>query len=200
MEIRKHRGFILNKIHYGDADLILKIINDEGKKQTLFAKAAKKSLKRFSGGLEYFNLLTLEYAAAKNGSMGKLLTTNLERAYSPITHDLHRFALASVTIELIDHFLKEDDSDIHIFKHLQLLCERLENASHPYSVYCKSLLDLMRIFGYALDYNPTVHNLVMNENWHRLFALLEDHILFHGQKELKSMSFAKKLISNSLSY
>ncbi len=190
----KHMGFILNKIHYGEADIILKIINEEGKKLTLFAKAAKKSLKRFAGGLDYFHLYSLEYTSAKHGGMGKLFTTSIITYYDTIKTDLTRFALANVFVELIDHFLKEDDSEKKLFHQIKHFFETLQTTALPLDVYCNSLMEIFRILGYGLDRNTDIQNALQQREWNRLFHVFNEHILVHGQKELKSLTFAKKIL------
>ena len=194
MELNHDRGFILNKFSYSESDIILKVINDKGKKQTFFAKAAKKSLKRFSGGLDYFHLLNLEYSRAGSGSMGKLIATSIEVHFDTIHRDLSRFALASILLECIDHFLKEDDSEIKLFEELTSFFEKLEKSTVPLGVYCSTLIELFRILGYGLTSNSRIQNAMKNNSWKELFFLLENEILVHGQKELRSLGYAKKII------
>jgi len=194
MELNYDRGFILNKFSYSESDIILKVINDEGKKQTFFAKAAKKSLKRFSGGLDYFHLLNLEYSSAGSRSMGKLITTSIEIPFDTIHRDLSRFALASILLEFIDHFLKEDDCEIKLFEELTFFFEKLEKSTVPLGVFCTTLIEIFRILGYGLLNNLRIQNALKNNLWKELFFLLENEIVLHEQKELKSIHFAKKIL------
>lgn len=104
----KDRIIVLSKILFGESDLIIKGLNKQGSKLTLFAKSALKSQKRFGGGvLDPFNFIEVIFSDARirkgYPSEMHLLTE------AKLLYDFPKLRLDWSKLELGYYFLKLTD-------------------------------------------------------------------------------------------
>ncbi len=75
MNEKREKFIILKKTKYGEADLILQALSEEGSKVSFIARSALKSKKRFGGGiLEPLHYVSFTYRDTGNGSQLKVLS------------------------------------------------------------------------------------------------------------------------------
>lgn len=103
-------AIVLNKLPYGDGDLILTALTAEGSRITLFAKQGLASQRRFGPTLDFGNTLHLEFHSKPAASLKRLNRAELLSGVPGIRNDLTRYALASYFAEIILHFLPADES------------------------------------------------------------------------------------------
>ena len=77
-------AILLRRVEYGDYDLILTFLSLERGKITLFAKAAKKSTRRFGGILQLFSMLEIVGTASRGKGLPVLQEAALEHPFSEI--------------------------------------------------------------------------------------------------------------------
>lgn len=92
---------VLRAVPYGEADLIVHLLTDTLGRQDVYARSARKSAKRFVGGIGPFTLLEVELTPGRDG-LGTLRSSDVMRAWSGIAMDLPRVACGSLVLELVD--------------------------------------------------------------------------------------------------
>ena len=138
-------AIVLRRRDYGDFDVILTILTREFGKQTLIAKAAKKSTKRFPGILEPFTELQVLFRLGRRKGMPVLQEASLIRPFSSIRADIVKTAYASYWAELIVLWVEEGQCRTDIYHLLASVLDELvaERMSAP----LLSILFQMRFIG-----------------------------------------------------
>lgn len=104
---------VLRVFKHGESDLIVHALNMSGQKQSVFARAALKSKKRFGGGvLEPTHFIQATYQPARGeGGLGSLREAQLIEEFSKIRNDYDKVELALHFIDLIDRMSFEGTVD-----------------------------------------------------------------------------------------
>lgn len=117
----KEKVFILRKIRYGDADLILSCLTPKGAKISFLARSAIKSKKRFGGGVlepTHYVLAMYEDKSSKSQSENPLHTlkeASLLESFDGLRTDYTRLETALSFVKLVNEIVREgevDSSDI----------------------------------------------------------------------------------------
>lgn len=144
-------ALILRTVDYGESDRIVTFFTRELGKVTAFARAARKSQKRFGGALEPFNRLAIRYRD-RRGDLLSLASATIDRSRSGITADLERIARAAYVTELTGEAIREREAVPELF---DLLDVGLEMLASPDSVGAGWLaafeLKLLALAGYRPD-------------------------------------------------
>ena len=109
----KNRFIILRKMKYGEADLILHALSQQGEKLSFIARGALKSKKRFGGGvLEPSHFVTFTYKeAAEEGQLNVLQEATLINDFAGIRKDYDRLELALHVLECVSKVSQEGDKN-----------------------------------------------------------------------------------------
>ncbi len=86
---------MLRRLDYGDHDLIITFLTQSDGKISALAKAAKKSVKRFSGVLELFSILQIVYTTKKRDGPSFLKETSIIEPLDGIRSDVTKTAYSS---------------------------------------------------------------------------------------------------------
>lgn len=124
---KKARGIVLKKNPYGDDDLILHFLTEEGLRLSLFAAGGRKSLKRFGTSLDLFNELEIHYRE-KNSNLLSLDSADLITLMEGLRRSIPKFAAACYFTEVILAFLQEREASPNLF---QSFLGFLEGLNHP---------------------------------------------------------------------
>jgi len=100
------RAIVLRRVAFGDFDLIVTLLTLSRGKIAVMAKAAKKSIKRFTGVLEPFALI--QAVCSKGRGMPILQEASLEHPLANIRSDVGKTAYASYWAEIIDIYPEEN--------------------------------------------------------------------------------------------
>jgi DNA repair protein RecO (recombination protein O) len=120
-------AIVLRRREYGDFDLILTLLTRNHGKQTLIAKAAKKSKKRFPGILEPFNHLQITFHERPNGKgMSVLEEASLIWIPGRIRSDFTRAVHASYWVECIGLWMQEGQVRADLFELLRFVLGELD--------------------------------------------------------------------------
>jgi len=137
------QAIVLGHFEYGEADRILKLYTLEKGKVSAIAKGVRKIRSRKAGHLEPFTQVNLFLAQGRDlDIITQAEATNLMMG---LREDLHRMALASYVVEVLDRFTYEEGPNPHLFRLLSQTLNRLdahinlETVIHFYEV---RLLDL----------------------------------------------------------
>jgi DNA repair protein RecO (recombination protein O) len=113
----KEKVFILKKIKYGEADLILTCLTPRGERISLFARSALKSKKRFGGGVleptHYVNVLYDDKTSRSHSDnpLHVLKEASLIEGFEGLRSDYGRIELALHFLALISDVVREGDVD-----------------------------------------------------------------------------------------
>ena len=102
-------AIVLRRRSYGDYDLILTMLTRDFGKQTMIAKSAKKSTKRFGGVLEPFSSLQIVYRSGRGKGMPVLEEATLINPFGEIRSNIVSTAYASYWSELIVLWIEEKE-------------------------------------------------------------------------------------------
>jgi DNA repair protein RecO len=105
-QVSSASGVILNVYESGDSDLVVHILAEGVGKIALIAKGARRSKKRFAGGLDIFDSGRFEYREGR-GSLPLLLSFAPRNALSRIRREMARLSAASLVAECFDLLIKE---------------------------------------------------------------------------------------------
>jgi DNA repair protein RecO (recombination protein O) len=94
-------AIVLRTIPYGEADLILTLFTRARGRLSALARAARKSMRRFSGALDMFTLSSLHLRGHTGGDLWTLESAQPVRTFASLALDMGAFAHASYGTELL---------------------------------------------------------------------------------------------------
>lgn len=100
-------ALLLRRVAYGDADWVSTWLLQTHGKATLFAKSARRSKKRFPGGIEPFCLYSAALRLPRGDAMGKIYEADPEERWESIPLDMHKLAAASHLILTVNAVLED---------------------------------------------------------------------------------------------
>lgn len=106
MPTLRTQALILRSVDYGESDRIFHLLVPERGRVTAIAKGARRSVKRFGGTLDFFNLLHVQLER-RRGGMSRLEHARLVGHFPALRRDPVRFALGSYLLELLDRLAPE---------------------------------------------------------------------------------------------
>jgi DNA repair protein RecO (recombination protein O) len=133
---------------YREADRIVTIYTREHGKLKCIARGAKRSMKRFCGGLELFARLETDLRL-KEGLIS-LGSVDMLSIYPAIRTDLHKIAHAGYACELVERFLPEALPNARLFRLLAAYLKQLDD--NPWDEADRRFFEvnLLNILGYRL--------------------------------------------------
>ena len=91
MVTMRTQALVLRSVDFGESDRVLHLLVPEAGRLTVIAKGARRSVKRFSGTLDYFNYLAVQIDRRRSTVMARLDQATLIRTYSSLRSDPKRF-------------------------------------------------------------------------------------------------------------
>ena len=136
MEV-KEKVFILKKVKYGDADLILSCLTPKGAKISLYARSAMKSKKRFGGGVleptHYIHALYDDKTSRSHSEnpLHTLKEASLIEGFNGLRTDYNRIEVALYFVSLISNVVREGEIDsAELFNLLGNTLKAAEKSEH----------------------------------------------------------------------
>jgi len=142
-------ALVLHHTYYGESDIILTLFTAEYGLQKGFARAARKSRKRFGAVLDPFTQAIFQWKRGR-GELLLLEDAELLNSRFGLRGDLQRLALASYGVELISLALEEGEPYRQIY---ELVCSFLDYLEQGGDQLCTRLLFELRLV-YLLGYMP----------------------------------------------
>lgn len=106
----KEQGIILQTYPVRESDLVVRILTNERGRISAFARGARRSKKRFMGGLDLFDCGTFELREPSNQAQLFELTQLEDRCiWLGLRKNLLVFSLASLSLEVCQIFAQEGD-------------------------------------------------------------------------------------------
>ncbi len=100
---------LLRAVPYGEADLIVHLLGRRLGKLGAFARGARKSVKRFGGGLEPFTLLRVEVQERRGADLFDLRSASVLEPHLALRNDLGCLAHAGYASELARELLQDHE-------------------------------------------------------------------------------------------
>lgn len=124
---------VLRRVEYGDADLIVTALSREGGVVSALARGARRSSKRFAGGLGSFGVVRATLGKRPRRDLWELQAAELCRAYAGLAADVAAMAHASYGTELVRELLPAEQPEPFIFDLLVELYDAIaaHGASPP---------------------------------------------------------------------
>ncbi len=142
-------ALILQQTNYGESDKILTLFSAEYGLQKGFAKAARKSRKRFSAVLEPLTKAVFQWKKGR-GDFLILEDGELVDAHLGLRRNLRSLTLASYGVELVSLLLEEGEPHLIVY---ELLCSFLSYLESGGDELVARLLFELRLI-YLLGYMP----------------------------------------------
>ena len=143
------QAIILHHTDYGEADRIVTFLTPDHGRLKGFARAARKSRKRFGAALEPFAEVQLHWVARSSGDLISLRDAELVSLHTGLRRDLETLMLAGYGCELTEALFDESGTGVEVFLLLQAFLDHLDSAG--YSVEARLLLEirLLSLAGYV---------------------------------------------------
>jgi len=142
-------AIVLRQTDYGEADLILHLLTRSHGRKAAFARAARRSRKRFGAAVTQFATAQMQYVAGRGGML-QLQDADLLVARSALEKNYDALVLASYAVELIEVLLGEDEANESAYVLLSAFLDYLPNCA---DLATARLLFELR-FVYLLGYVP----------------------------------------------
>lgn len=140
---------VLRKTRFGEADLILNVLNQQGSKMSFIARSALRSKKRFGGGvLEPTHYIKASYLDSKKEGLKTLSEATLLEEFAGIKRDYDRLNMAFHWLSLTEQLSQEEDLDAeNVFHLLGNALKKLENHDNLISLKFQFELKLLNYLG-----------------------------------------------------
>ncbi len=132
-------AILLKTTVYGEADLILVLFSPGYGLIKGFARAAKKSIKRFGGSLSLFSTSNFSFKEGQ-GDLKVVSDAELVSFRNNISADMHCFATASYGVELIEMLLVAEEPNPGVYRMLTGFLDYLNQYGN--SAFAKLLFEL----------------------------------------------------------
>lgn len=111
------RALVLRNVAYGDADAVVTLLTHTHGRVSCFARGARRSTRRFRGGLPTFALLDVTLLRKAEG-LSTLTGSDVATSWAQVGGDLHRLAAGSLVLELAHLALQEGQGDGVLFERM----------------------------------------------------------------------------------
>jgi DNA repair protein RecO (recombination protein O) len=149
MERIKTYCFILKIIGYGESDRILHLFTEGYGRVTTIAKGGRKSKKRFSGLLDYFNLLNVELTEKRGTDFAILENADLVEFYLNFRNDIVRMAYGFHLIEIVREFIIGRQPQTSVFHLFREVLRKMDSVNSDFEMFVSMFeIKLLDILGY----------------------------------------------------
>ena len=156
MPIITDHGLIINKIPYGESDLLITFYTLNRGKITGIGKGAKRSRKRFSGRLELFSLVRFTGFAKRGTSLPRIDECELLDPFTDIQYQPKAFFSGCYFLEIVNRCCPELQANQEIFTLLtELFAFLTQPAGRNFACQVRLFeLQIIALLGFAplLDY------------------------------------------------
>ncbi len=148
MRIHSSEAIILRSLDYGEADRIVSFLTPDHGRLKGFARAARKSRKRFGPALEPFAQVCLYWSPPRSGEMVSLKEADLLDLRTGLRRDLTAIALAGYGCELVEELLGELPGQPQVFEVLRAYLDHLATQGTMQEARMLLELRLLALAGY----------------------------------------------------
>ena len=160
--------FVLKSVGYGDSNLIVTLLAREHGMFSAMARSAKKSRKRFPGGLLPLRLLKAHVRFSPNKNLATLQETEVVRDFAGIETSYDKITIASYATELVRASLRDNDPADAVFELLSAFYTGLAEADDDLPIVRAMLLHFELSLLGAVGMAPAV------DSCHRCGLVVDD--------------------------
>jgi DNA repair protein RecO (recombination protein O) len=146
---------IVRHVKYGEADLVVGLLTATHGKLSAFASGARKSVKRFGGGLDLFSEVRADLRIGKSGAtrLWRLEKIDLIDSHFGLRTNLAAFATASYLAECLWSLAGEEDPQHRLFSWWVRALSSLEHDPELPARFVQYDLELLKLCGYSPRWN-----------------------------------------------
>lgn len=123
-------ALVLDRVPYGDADLVLTLLTRDGGLLSALARSARGSRRRFAGALDLFVVASVVYRpAGTRGTLASLAGAEPSRAFPGIFDNLERLEAGQALLVLARDLLRDAPVTETTFLHVEDALARLADAT-----------------------------------------------------------------------
>jgi DNA repair protein RecO (recombination protein O) len=126
---QRTEGFLLRSVEYGESDRIVTFLTQDFGKIAMFARAARKSQRRFGGALELFGRLGLRFQD-RGSKLATLSSADVLRGPRRLVSRYELIARGSYITELVSESLREREAAPELFQLLDLAYQVLDDPAY----------------------------------------------------------------------
>jgi len=152
---------IIRSMDFSESDKLVTFFTQKCGKIKGIAKGAKRSKKRFSGTLELFSLVNLQFFEKSTSDLTRIDHCDLIKAFSEIRRDIKKVGYASYFMELIDEIVGEKEKNSELFEPLVTLLSVL-NGNKKFSEGIVRIFEIR--FLSILGYQPNLNSCTLCRN------------------------------------
>jgi recombinational DNA repair protein (RecF pathway) len=138
-------ALVIGLVPYGESNLIVRVFTKERGRMTLFARGAKKSKKRFPGGISRLCLGQIRWKTRSQEALPELLETDFSVGFQGLANDPRNYGRAAYVVELLDRLLPVGEPAPDLFADaitlLHLLANGAADARHLRAMELRILKD-----------------------------------------------------------
>jgi DNA repair protein RecO (recombination protein O) len=137
-------AIILHHTDYGEADRIVTFLTPDHGRLKGFAKAARKSRKRFGAALEPLAEVQIHWVSRSSGELVSLRDAELIKLRAGLRRDLETLTLAGYGCELTEVLFDDSGAGVEVFQLLQAFLDHLD--SEGFSIEARLLLEVRMLW------------------------------------------------------
>ena len=148
----KIKAIVLTSVKYGEADLIVKCLTEEGLRSYMVRRAFSSRNKKFK--LAYFQPLSQLEITGKHNSKGRLNSIRELRSsyfYMSLSTDVYKQAIAMFLAEILVQVIREEDNNPELFSYVETALIWLDTHDRYADFHLLFLLRLTRFLGFFPD-------------------------------------------------
>jgi DNA repair protein RecO (recombination protein O) len=110
------RALVLRTFEHGESDRLVHLYSERLGRVSAIAKGARRSRRRFPGTLEIFSAVEAHLVDPPRASLMRLEGARVVLSLEPLTHDLGRYAIGCLLLELLDRLTGEREASPELFE------------------------------------------------------------------------------------
>lgn len=143
-------AIVLRRISYGETDLVLQLATRRLGRLACFARAAKRSRRRFPSGFPSFALLEIHVGPPRRAeALRPILDALVVRPHLRLSQDLPCYAAAGLLVEVAREAFSEEQPEPEAFDALAEALERLDAGPFAWGELLAAELRLLAPLGLA---------------------------------------------------
>ena len=141
----KDNAFIINKIDFGESDLIITLFTQERGKISTIGKGAKRSRRRFPGSLELFSLVSFNGFIKHPLALTRIDECQVIEPFLAIQDDLNSYFCGCYFLEIVNRCCAERQANKTFFNLLNDIFNFLATVPHNRNFNCRIRLFELQI-------------------------------------------------------
>ena len=158
------QGIVLRTVDYQNSSIIATVLSKEKGKIALLAKGAKKPKNKLIGKLSVGNMIDFVCYFKDSRSVQLVKEADYAEKNFKISSDLHKTAIATMTIEQVNQLVQDGEENAMIYSFLETFLIWLnETHADPTQIFAYNQVRLAHIMGVGLTLEdalkkPSQHN------------------------------------------